>query len=76
MTKIPVFSVDNDVPVPEEREGSSVPMQTLEVGESILFPIGLRRNASAKASTIKRKTGKDFTIRQIDDDNCRIWRVA
>ena len=73
---INVYKVEKDVPIPEPKKRSGVvPLSSLGVGESVEFPANLRRNVASSASRIKRKEGKDFTIRIVDEENCRVWRT-
>lgn len=78
MKKIHVYNVDKDVPLPPKRQDvlGQYALRELEVGESILFPVADRTRVSVAASTLKKKTGKDFTIRIVDTDSARIWRVS
>lgn len=69
--------IEQGVPVPDETRGghSSIPFRSLEVGESIRFPLEIRLNVASYASIEKRRTGKEFTVRKVDDKHARIWRV-
>ena len=67
------FKVDKSVPVPPVRE--ICPLSTLEIGDSFTLPMARRRNLQTYASTLKRKTGKEFTIRKVDNDTARCWRT-
>ncbi len=76
--EIPVFSIDSGVPVPPERISvfGQYPINKLEVGESILFPRTDRDRVQVSASQLKKRTGKTFTVRVMDSENCRVWRVS
>ena len=74
MREIPVISIDSGVPVPEGA-GQRFPVDKLEVGESILFPLVKRKSVSSIANRLKRQTGKKFTVKKMDDKHARIWRV-
>lgn len=80
MSHIPVFSIDTDVPVPKKRQKnttrSRVPVDILEVGESILFPLNMRQNVQILTSRLKKLEGKQYTVQKVDDDHARVWRVA
>jgi hypothetical protein len=73
MSKIPVYSIDTGVPVPETY--GSFPLAQLKVGESILFPLEKRRSVATLASKLKKDEGKVYTIKKMDDNNARVWRV-
>lgn len=72
MKQIGVYQIDSGVPVP----GTKAPLDQLKVGESFVIPIDRRRSVATVASRMKHETGKSFTIRKIDDENIRIWRVT
>lgn len=73
--KTDVYPVDKDVPIPEPRP-SGVPISTLEVGESILFPREERAAVSSNAAKLKKRKGMEFTVRLEDEHSCRVWRIA
>ncbi len=70
------FPVDKGIPVPVKRRvRSAVPVSQMEVGDSILFPISSRPTVQSRASRVKASTGKQFTIRKVEDGFCRVWRI-
>lgn len=74
--KPPVYKIDSNVPVPDIKDRAEpVPLSTLEPGESILFPLSRRRTVQTHASRLKTTAGKVFTIKKVDADSARIWRV-
>ena len=72
--KIPVYAIDTHVPIPAPPE-SVVPIDTLEIGDSILFPADKRSKVQQLASKLKQRKGKVFTVRNIGENECRVWRV-
>ena len=70
---IPVISVDDGIPVPESAM-TGLPLDTLNVGESILFPLEFRSKVQIQATRIKKQGEKEFTVRK-EGDKCRIWRT-
>lgn len=75
MKKIPVdFRVEQGVEIPVQRAGV-IPVSTMEVGQSIRFPIERRVAVQSYASRLKKATGKTYTIKKLDSEYCRIWRV-
>lgn len=72
MTKVNVYSIDNGIPLPEVKR---MPLNDMEVGDSILFPLNKRPNIQSVASRLKRETGKTFVVKKMDDNNARIWRA-
>lgn len=75
--KIDVTTIDTGVPLPPERRSTlgDYPINKLEVNESILFPREDRDRVQISASQLKKRTGRVFTVRVMDKDNCRIWRI-
>lgn len=67
------YKVDKHIPLPDRTRG--VPLDTLEVGDSILFPTEQRNSVQSYASQLKKSTGKLFTVKVEDEANCRVWRT-
>lgn len=80
MTKVPVYKIDKDVPVPEAPDpvelNSSMPLEDLEVGESFEFPADKRSYVQSRVSGLKRRKGLEFTVRRMDELTCRVWRIS
>lgn len=79
MVKIPVYPIESGVPAPALRGdgiSSMYPLRLLEVGQSILFPSVDRTRVQVYANQIKRSVGRVFTVRKVDADTCRVWRVS
>lgn len=74
MNKIPVISIDRGIPVPE-MAAQGLPLGSLKVGESILFPLEHRSKVAIQASRLKKSTAMRFTVRKESETNARIWRV-
>lgn len=70
---VSVTNIEDSVPIPVRK---GLPLKDLEVGQSVVFPRLDRASVQSRASVIKRETGKTFTIKKLDDDTCRIWRVS
>lgn len=70
---IPVASIDTGVPIPDR---ASYPIRKLKVGESFLFPANKRSSVQSLASKVKAETGNDYTIKKMDGDTCRLWRIS
>lgn len=74
--KIDVYHIDSGVPVPLSATRRTLPpLRDLELGESIVFPLAQRFKVQQKASKLKARTGKVFTIRKMDEQTARVWRV-
>lgn len=75
--EIPVdYKIDKGVPIPVDRRSYSVlPLKTMAVGESFVFPREKRSTVQSRASHIKKATGKEFSVRVINELECRIWRT-
>lgn len=69
------YRVEDGIPVPVSVGSTSIPLRELQVGQSILFPRSRRAYIQTKASRLK-KEGMKFTVRTVDDKNCRVWREA
>lgn len=76
-SQINVYKIEKDIPVPESKGGGvgKVPLDTLEVGESILFPATERNRVQSLATRTKKRTGREFVVRVADDVSCRVWRT-
>lgn len=73
---IPIkYSVDKGVPIPVSRTEAAVPLSKMEVGESIVFPLSKRSGVQTHASITKRRNGKEFTVRKVNDTEARVWRT-
>lgn len=71
---VPVdYKVEDSVPIPVRVANKSIPIEDLEVGQSILFPLDRRPYVQTKASRLKG-SGKVFTVSKVDDKNARVWR--
>lgn len=68
--------IDKGVPLPEPKGLELYPLAELEVGDSIKFPIGLRKLVSPWAAKKKAKTGQEYTVRMVNRKECRIWRIS
>lgn len=67
---MPEYKVDKNIEMPKR-----VPLESMEVGESFEFPKSKRQSIATMASKLKRETGKEFTIKQQDEESARIWRL-
>ena len=66
------YIVSDDVPTPTKRRDFSV-IRTLEVGQSVAFPLS-DRNALAQAAPREKKNNKKFTTHK-EGNEVRIWRT-
>jgi hypothetical protein len=69
---IPVVSIDSGIPAPER---ASYPYDSLQVGDSFLFPVSKRGSVQSRVNRMKREQGKEFTVKKMDKDTCRVWRI-
>lgn len=72
MSKVDVVTIDTGVPVPARAH---YPLEDLKVGESFLFPLKKRSSVQSLASRLKADEGREFTVKKMDADNCRVWRT-
>lgn len=66
------FTVERQVPIPNKE---NVPVKELEVGDSVAFPEFKRNAVASTASRLKKEEGKEFTVRKIGENTCRVWRT-
>ena len=72
MKKIAIkHPIDRGVPIPVSQ---ALPLGSMEVGDSIEFPVADRPKVAVRASILKRQ-GMTFTIRKTSEGKCRIWRT-
>lgn len=75
MSEVPIkYDVDAGVPIPVRRK-KRPPLDEMRIGDSIVFPTMLRSSVQSYASIMKRKTQKEFTIKKLSAEECRIWRI-
>lgn len=67
------YTIDSGVPIPVRT--APLPLDELKVGESVLFPIKRRGAIQGRASSIKKSTNKEFTVKRVSDTEARIWRT-
>lgn len=72
MRKIEVYQIDSGVSIPK---GAGVPLGKLGVGDSVQFPLSKRASVQTVASLLKRTKGMSFTIKKVDSESCRVWRL-
>jgi len=77
VVKIHPYKVDKDIPLPEPlpTSGTAIPLDSLDVEDSILFPSSERPKVQTMASRLKKEKSKEFTVRIVDDVSCRVWRT-
>lgn len=78
MASAPNFTIERGLPLPSGPVRNKYPLADMEVGDSFAASAGERSRISAAVSGwAKRATGaKRFTVRAINRDTIRIWRVA
>lgn len=70
------YELEVGVPEPEERtQHNKYPIRRMQVGESFKVPMEKRGSISATATRIAKVTGKRFTVRKVDQDTVRVWRI-
>lgn len=69
-----MFLIEEDVPIPEDKPSFTAQIIGLNVGESFMFPKSNRPSVQSIASKVKAASKKEFVVRIVDADNCRIWR--
>lgn len=72
--KIDVFQIEDSVPIPV-RTKKTPPLNTFEVGQSTAFLRIYRNQVQSYASQLKKRNGKEFTVKIEDEVNCRVWRI-
>ena len=66
------YTVDTGVPIPESK---GVPLRTLKVGESVVFPLSRRNSIQSMVAVLKKTTGREYTVKKINGEEARVWRV-
>jgi hypothetical protein len=72
------FKIEKNIPIPDgnrSRTGYFDSLGKMEVGDSFKFDIKLRNRISGAASFFKFRHGREFTIRKLNDKECRCWRI-
>jgi hypothetical protein len=73
MTKVQVYDIESGVPVPIGSPG--IPLGHMAVGDSVQFPLSKRSTVQSFASKLKRDHGKQFTVKKLNENTARVWRV-
>jgi hypothetical protein len=68
--------IDTDAPVPMQRKRHSfIELKTLQVGESLTYPMSAYDSLGALMARYQRRDGKKF-VRRTEGDLIRVWRVS
>jgi urease accessory protein UreE len=68
------YPIEEGIAIPVKVASKSIPIQNLEVGQSLLFPLDRRSYVQTKASRLKSDEGRLYEVHKVDNKNCRIWR--
>lgn len=72
-----VFTVEKGVPRPKLKgRNSKYPWADMEVGDSFAAPKKLSISLVNSAAQQSRKRGWKFSVRTMDEQTCRVWRIA
>ena len=67
------YVIEKGVPIPDkQRLGLSAVLMEMEVGDSVV----INRAQSSIGIYMSRYKPKRFTTKKIDNNSCRVWRVA
>lgn len=66
------FVVEQRIPIPPRNDAKKYPFDHMNVGDSFGFPEADRMRIYASA---KKRVGEKYSIRKVDNNSCRIWRV-
>jgi hypothetical protein len=72
------IKADRGIPIPKPRsQERKYPWHTMNVGDSFAFPADIgETSARTSVSHANRRYGKKrFSIRRLDDNTLRCWRV-
>ena len=74
-----MFEIDKSIPIPRDGRGMTVkyPFREMEVGDSFLISAELIPKTWVKnfcAATAHHRP-KKFTMRKIDENSYRVWRI-
>ena len=72
-----MYQIETGIPIPARKREWSVkyPWHQLEIDQSFFIKGGKLKSIQSSASQQKARTGKKYTVRQIDG-GVRVWRVA
>jgi len=72
-----MFQVDKDVPIPDKLDSiRKYPFSQMEIGDSFSFDKRKERTVSTAAYFYGRRTSKKFTVRKVETNLWRCWRIA
>jgi len=71
--QIEVYKIESGVPMADYNV--LPPLDLMDVGDSVVFPIKKRPSVQTVASRLKKEQGKEFTVRRLDQDSGRVWRT-
>lgn len=70
------IKIESNIPIPTQtRNKSKYPWDEVKVGQSFMMPTKIHAASQARYYAQKRLAPKRFTIRTIDANSCRCWRI-
>ncbi len=70
------ITIEKGVPIPPDprvKTGVMSAIRAMEVGDSLVLPKPAKNAGSYLNGP--RNEGRSFTVRRIDENSCRIWRI-
>lgn len=74
-SKTPFFVVHQGTPPAARAKGNSYNLQAMEVGEYFDVPRALDHTVRVQASSHGKRHDRTYTVRRIDDQRVRVYRV-
>lgn len=68
------FKIERGIPLPARR--NKYPFAEMQIGDSFSAPLSEERRLSASAAARGFAIGAKFSVRRVDADTVRVWRVA
>lgn len=69
-----MYEIEKDVPVPRHLN-VKYPFEKMEIGDSFTESLKKRNRIASAAMTYGLRNDVKFTVRKINDDTLRVWRV-
>lgn len=71
-----MFNIEKDIPLPEPRGArTKYPFEEMEIGDSFLFDKKQVNLIHFAKSQYGRRNNKKFSVRRINNDEYRCWRI-
>lgn len=69
------IKIEKGIPITSPRKKKDHPWTKLEIGDSFLVERHIQ-SVRGSVSTANQTTMMRFTVREWDENHCRVWRIA